>query len=100
MQNELENVPSLGCLCFFYSQTQIFLAAFADDVSMPGRKVSVALVLFKLKKIDLQGPTPLINQVYLGRTQRESVTKSIERANVSRRQKESSENCSRGTIGV
>ena len=43
------------------------------------RQASLAPVYLKLKeKTDLEEPTPLADQVYLGCTQRESVTKESE----------------------
>ena len=62
LQEGWEEVHSLGCLDF-HRHKQLFLSAYVDGMKISRRKVSIA-------------PIPLINQVYLGCTQRESTTKA------------------------
>ena len=60
---------------YVHRQADLFLSVFADDKNMAGRRTSLAPIWLKLKRsIDLEEPAPLVDQVYSGYTQRESVT--------------------------
>ena len=53
----------------------VVLSVYVDDIKLAGRKESLALMDMLGGKIELEDPTPLVNQVYSGCIQREAVTR-------------------------
>ena len=70
-QEGWQKLPSWECL-YFHQQTQLLLSVYVDDMITAGRKTSLAPMWLRLKKTTyLADPTPLIDHVFLGCTQRE-----------------------------
>ena len=63
-------------MSLFHRQTQLFLSLYVDDITLAGRRTSLQFYVAQVEeKTDLEKPTPLIDQVNSGCTQRESVRK-------------------------
>ena len=65
-----ERVKGWECL-YKHKKSKLFLSVYVDDFKMVGKTESLGPMWKRLeKKIDLEGPTPIMNQVYLGCSQR------------------------------
>ena len=59
------------CCLFVHRQQGLFLSVYVDDIKMEGKKNPGLHVERLMKHCDLEKPTPLLDQVYLGCTQPE-----------------------------
>ena len=66
-----ERVPTWVCM-IVHRQRGLFSSVYVDDIMMAGKKYNLESMWKKLmNKVDLETPTPFLDQVYLGCTQRE-----------------------------
>ena len=64
-------VPNWECLLVHRKQRR-FLSVFVDDIKMVGRRQNMAATWKKLMElVDLDEPTPFLDNVHFGFTQRE-----------------------------
>ena len=66
LENGFEPVPGWECL-YFHRSLQLFLSVYVDDFKMAGKEKNMDAMWAKLsEKLDLEPPTPLDGNIYLG----------------------------------
>ena len=74
LKHDWEKNSNWECL-FVHSEKGFFLSVYVDDIKLAGKKQYINL-MWKLlnKEVDLGEPTPFLDHVYLGCTQRQCQT--------------------------
>ena len=70
VETEFEKSTNLGM--YVHHKSELFLSVYVDDLMMVGKKSILGPLRTRLQKdIDLEDPTPFLNHVCVGCTQRE-----------------------------